>query len=180
MKNGSKTQYAVLGALSIQPMSGYEMKKMMNESTNYFWSESEGQIYPALAKCVEDGLATCKETLGNARVKKVYSITAKGRKVLSEWLKKEPQNALVRSEFLLKIFFAGNIENKYAIAHLTKFHNDAQQELEQLEKIKIELGSCVQSLNKHAIFWMLSVDSGIKAAKADLAWSKEAIATLTS
>ena len=35
----NKTQYAILGALSIQPMSGYKMKKMMADSTNYFLSD---------------------------------------------------------------------------------------------------------------------------------------------
>ena len=34
---------------------------MIQSSINYFWSESEDQIYPALNQRVVDGLATCKE-----------------------------------------------------------------------------------------------------------------------
>lgn len=180
MDDKNRTKYIVLGMLTVQPSSGYEINKMIKSSTNYFWSESEGQIYPALAKCVADGLATCKEkhAPNNARIKKIYSITARGREILSEWLKKEPQKTSVRSEFLLKIFFAGNIENKDVIVHLIKFQNDAKKELAQLEKIRLELGSIDNNSNVHAKFWLLSVDSGIKSTRAELAWCKDALATL--
>jgi len=41
MTDGRQTLcVSILGALSIQPMSGYEIKKMMAESTNYFWTET--------------------------------------------------------------------------------------------------------------------------------------------
>ena len=51
----NKTQYAILGALSIQTMSGYDIKKWLLEVTGSFWAESPGQIYPTLSKLLADG-----------------------------------------------------------------------------------------------------------------------------
>ena len=61
MNNRSRTKFTILGMLTLGKLTGYEIIKMIKSSTNYFWSESEGQIYPALNQCVVDGLATCKE-----------------------------------------------------------------------------------------------------------------------
>ena len=47
-KRENKTKYAVLGMLSFAPKSGYEISQMIKNSTAFFWSESDGQIYPIL------------------------------------------------------------------------------------------------------------------------------------
>jgi DNA-binding PadR family transcriptional regulator len=36
--------------LSLRPMSGYDIRKTVQESIRFFWSESYGQIYPALKR----------------------------------------------------------------------------------------------------------------------------------
>jgi PadR family transcriptional regulator AphA len=46
----STTPFAILGLLSIEPMSGYDIRRNLDESLSYFWSESYGQIYPSLKK----------------------------------------------------------------------------------------------------------------------------------
>jgi len=53
----NKTRFAVLGLLSIRPMSGYDLKQVIESSTRNFWSESYGQIYPVLRELTAGGLA---------------------------------------------------------------------------------------------------------------------------
>ncbi|UCB53625.1 MAG: PadR family transcriptional regulator, partial [Candidatus Zixiibacteriota bacterium] len=48
MPRANKTEFAVLGLLSLSPMSGYDMKAFISQSIGYFWQESYGQLYPAL------------------------------------------------------------------------------------------------------------------------------------
>ena len=43
-KMTSKTPYAILGMLSIEPMSGYDIRQIMRNSTANFWSESDGKF----------------------------------------------------------------------------------------------------------------------------------------
>ena len=117
-KIGNKTQYAILGALSIQPMSGYEIKKMMAGSTNYFWSESNGQIYPTLAKLAKAKLVTIEEQMTGSKQRKVYSLTKSGKNSLQQWLRESVEYSPQRDELLLKLFFGKNISPKISINHI--------------------------------------------------------------
>ncbi len=45
----NQTDTAVLGALSVMPMTGYAVRESIRDVLGHFWSESFGQIYPALA-----------------------------------------------------------------------------------------------------------------------------------
>ena len=54
----NKTQYAILGFLSFEPMSGYDIQKLAKESIGYFWQEGYGQIYPVLKKLLAHGLVS--------------------------------------------------------------------------------------------------------------------------
>ena len=58
MARKARTHYAILGLLCWKPMSGYDIKKMVEVGLSYFWSESYGQIFPTLNRLVDDGLAT--------------------------------------------------------------------------------------------------------------------------
>ncbi len=51
-----KTRFVILGLLNEEPLSGYDMKKIIDIRMSFFWQESYGQIYPELAKLREEGL----------------------------------------------------------------------------------------------------------------------------
>ena len=52
----SPTARVILGFLGFEPMSGYEIKAFVDNSTRFFWAASYGQIYPALKRLAEAGL----------------------------------------------------------------------------------------------------------------------------
>jgi len=54
----SKSRYAVLGALSLEPMSGYQIKEVLSHSVGHFWNEGYGRIYPTLKQLAAAGLVT--------------------------------------------------------------------------------------------------------------------------
>ncbi len=55
------SKYIILGVLSIQPLSGYGVKKFVDTSISNFCYISYGQIYLALNRLEEDCLATIKD-----------------------------------------------------------------------------------------------------------------------
>jgi hypothetical protein len=67
MAKDNTTKYILLGLLSHEPMSGYDMKKRIDTTISKFWSVGYGQIYPTLNDLEEEGL-----------IKKVFSETSKG------------------------------------------------------------------------------------------------------
>ena len=104
MSKVNKTRYAILGMLSIEPMSGYDIRKTIKDSTQYFWNESNGQLYPTLAKLVEEKQIIAKIKGEGDRGKTIYKITSVGRTNLKAWLHKDVEQYTVRDELLLKVF----------------------------------------------------------------------------
>src|SRR5690242_10382811 len=100
------TPYAVLGMLSLAPMSGYDIRKESEQSIGYFWSESYGQIYPALRDLKAQGLIRRRPgPRGGGRDRHVYEITERGREALAAWRAEPPRDMPLRNELLLKLFF---------------------------------------------------------------------------
>lgn len=107
------TGFVILGMLSIEPMSGYKIRKEIEFSIGHFWSESDGQLYPALKRLAEDNLIeVIDEDARNTRGKKTYKITSSGQDALVDWLSIPASKNIVRNEFLLKLFFSANINHE--------------------------------------------------------------------
>src|SRR5271154_4939079 len=103
-RTSSSTQ-ALLGLLTIEPMSGYDLGQMVRASIGHIWSESYGQIYPNLKKLAAGGLVSRKTEKHKGRPDRhIYSITNKGREQLARWLAVPPQAEIPRNEMLLKLF----------------------------------------------------------------------------
>ncbi|MCE5197128.1 MAG: PadR family transcriptional regulator [Negativicutes bacterium] len=80
-------QTAILGLLNKKAMSGYDLKKAMQDSLIMYWSGNNNQIYKVLLELKNQGLVSCQtEHQESAPSKKVYTITAQGRITLQEQL----------------------------------------------------------------------------------------------
>jgi PadR family transcriptional regulator AphA len=103
----SATAYVILGMVSREPRSGYEIKALVDDTTRFFWAASYGQIYPELKRLSEAGLVEGSDVPRGERKRTVYAITRDGRRELKDWLRQPPQTVEMREEGLLKLFFAG-------------------------------------------------------------------------
>lgn len=72
-----KMEYALLGLLCRQPMTGYDIKKAIDKSLRLFWSGSYGSIYPTLGALVEKGLIRASDVSTNDRAKLYYCLTGR-------------------------------------------------------------------------------------------------------
>ncbi len=174
MNKGNKTQYAILGALSIEPMSGYEIKKMMSETTNYFWTESNGQIYPTLAKLTSAKLVSCSNETVGAKPRNVYSLTKLGRKKLQQWLLSDPEYYPVRNELLLKLFYGQQMEPEISIRHIQKHAEMCKKRLSFYQETEKKLTEMVKKKIR-PVYFLLTVRSGVKKVESELEWCKESI-----
>jgi|AP45_3_1055517.scaffolds.fasta_scaffold20892_2 DNA-binding PadR family transcriptional regulator len=105
----SRTLYAILGMLSKQDASGYDLKKKLEKERYHFWNESYGQIYPMLHRLLEEGWAEVETTESEAgREKKIYSLTDAGRNHLQRWLRQPAQDFSMRDEVVLRLDMAAD------------------------------------------------------------------------
>jgi DNA-binding PadR family transcriptional regulator len=137
----SATAYVILGFLSWQPMSGYEIKGFVDQSTRFFWAASYGQIYPELRSLAEEGLVAGTERPTGGRKRTIYSLTDEGRAALERWLGEEPQVYETRDEGLLKLFFAdagGERGAAEILAAKQRFHEDKVARLREIDPAAAE------------------------------------------
>ena len=79
----SRGTFLVLLALQQGPKHGYEISTYLKGRTAGFFSISFGALYPILHRLEKDGLVKgAWEDVGSAKRKKVYALTAKGRRAL--------------------------------------------------------------------------------------------------
>lgn len=175
----SKSLYALLGILSLGPHSGYEIKKLIEQSLNHFWQEGYGQIYPNLKRLVELDLATVELKRQDGKPdKKVYTITNLGRTHLKNWLQTPIQELpKEKHEILLKLFFGQNVSAEDNIAHVTLY----QQRMEEVLEVYAHIETTLQNYDDKqpdTIYQLITVRNGIYHARAALAWCDETIEIL--
>ncbi len=101
-----------LGVLSLGDATGYEIRKMFEDGPfGHFFDASYGSIYPALGKLLGDGLVSLSEEEQSGRPgKKIYSLTPEGRVRLKDALAEPAGRDRIRSEYLVRLFFAHLME----------------------------------------------------------------------
>lgn len=172
-----KIDYVILGLLSHEDLTGYEIKKRMDTSLKYFWGASYGSIYPALSDLVKRGLAGKRNGAENKRNKIIYSITGEGRSYLRKWLQIPAEKDELRYETLLKLFFGSEGGALQAISHIEAFQKKTEQELSCLTGAKDTLRKNLDMDEVHK-YYLLTVEFGIKTFRAYLEWCEEAKAIL--
>jgi DNA-binding PadR family transcriptional regulator len=132
----SPTAYVILGLLGWRPMSGYEIKSIVDKSTRFFWAASYGQIYPELRRLAAAGLIEGKASPQGGRRRNVYRPTRAGRKELRAWLNADPEVFELRDEALLKLFFAdatGGASASGTLAAKRRTHEGLAERLKEIE-----------------------------------------------
>lgn len=175
MSRQPTTELAVLGALSVHPMSGYAVRAAITQTLGHFWSESFGQIYPVLAR-LEGARLVARD--GDGRTSgSTYRLTAAGRRRLVELLAEPIPSAPPRNGTLLRLFFGGLLGVDTCREILDKARDAAQEQLTALTAIRHEVEAEIAD-DPDARFRLVTVLAGQHSARAQLAWVSESLALL--
>src|SRR5258708_39310092 len=90
----TETSYAVLGLLEhCEPATPYQLKQIAQESIFHFWTIPHTQLYTECARLAEGGLLDeRREEKGRRR--RLYRLSAAGRKALKHWRGAPPPRPL--------------------------------------------------------------------------------------
>ena len=173
------TPYAILGMLSIQPMSGYDIRKESESSIGYFWSESYGQIYPALRDLATRGLIKRRAgRRGGNRDRHVYEITDLGLHALQAWRAEPPRPVPVRNELLLKLFFGKRgAAEPHEAEWVSRLLADETAALRKFRAIRRQLQK-EQREHPSLPFWLMTVSYGEHRSRAVVRWCRQTLNAL--
>lgn len=175
----TKSKYALLGLLTLGPMSGYDMRQTIERSLAHFWNESYGQIYPMLRQLAAEGLTSVQAQVQEGRPdRRVYMLTDAGWNALRAWLS-QPVEELspTRNELLLKLFFGQHGTPTTNAAHV--------QHYRELQLALVQHFSGIEAFLRaeHAAtadqpYWLFTLSHGQHIARALIAWCDETLAAL--
>jgi DNA-binding PadR family transcriptional regulator len=172
--------HAILGLLTYQPMTGYDLKHHFDHSVNYFWSAQQSQIYRELAALEGKGyVSSCIEPQEGRPDRKVYSIIAAGKRELQEWLERFPQvlTTPYREELLVHIFFASRLPLAELKFQLQRFIRERQEQLAAYTAVDGMISDPVKIPGHpdESFYWRLTLKRGFAQARADIGWAEECI-----
>lgn len=176
-------QHAILGLLSYQPMTGYDLKQVFDQSINFFWSAQLSQIYRDLGTLESKSYVTYHIEKQEGRPdRKVYSITEEGKKALQEWLLKFPQSLTpsIREDFSLRIFFGSKIPTEEIKFQLKRFIKEEEGKVDLWRSIE-KMGEAYAreiSRPEEKFFWDLTLKRGYIMAEASIHWAEECLKEL--
>jgi DNA-binding PadR family transcriptional regulator len=177
-RRSSSGQEVLLGLLTVEPMSGYDLGQSIRASIGFFWNESYGQIYPNLKKLAAAGLVTARTEKQKGKPdRQVYSITPSGRAHLGKWLAVEPQPEVPRNELLLKLFFGAQAGPEAVIGYVERMAKIERSFLEKFRQIERELLSQMRRY-PDVPYWRMAARFGQLELEAHLRWAEETLKAL--
>ena len=179
MRQGdSASKFAILGALSLRPASGYDIKRFVASSIGHFWNESYGSIYPILKKLAQSKLIQPQKGPESGRERVVYALTPQGEKALREWLLLPPRAEPFRSEILLKLFFAHRAPTTVSVAQVRERKLAEERRLAAYAQIRENLNRQHAS-HPELPYWLMTLSYGRHRSEAVVAWCNETLSSLT-
>ena len=172
MARERKIDMVILGLLSHEDLTGYDIKKRIDGAISFFWKGSFGNIYPALKDMENRGLIKKSDTSVGGRERISYHITKAGKQTLKKWLTDEQAGNELRYETLLKLFFGGAEKKEVTIRNIELFEGQIRQELKLLKAYEEVLKRRLE-VEDH-LYYYLTVSFGIDTYEAYLKWCVKA------
>ena len=178
MARCSKTEFAILGLLSFEPLSGYDIKIQVEQALAHFWSESIGNIYPALSRLQQRGLVSRTRKPGESRPDRfVYAISRTGRERFQAWMRSEISSSKPRNEVLLRTYFGSFLPPDVLAGLLVNYREDLTAAFNQLITVR-SLVAEERKSDPHRVFYDLTLDFGIRVYETLIEWCNDSEAAL--
>jgi DNA-binding PadR family transcriptional regulator len=178
------TSYILLGMLSAQEMSGYDLKQQLDKSLYpCYESPAKSQIYGELRRLTQQGWTTVTEVPQTHRPdKRVYRITQAGLTALRQWLANpDIESDSFKSPFLLRLFFGHLLQRDTLVARLEARRQQLTKELAACEETERTLRDQVQAphANEEHLHSLLIIRFRISTLRAAITWTDDAVEQLT-
>ncbi|WP_195431118.1 helix-turn-helix transcriptional regulator [Clostridium sp. D46t1_190503_E9] len=164
--------YAILGMLSWQPLTGYDIKKIIQESPFFYWSGNNNQIYKSLVKLLEKDLVVneVKHQEG-APSKKIYSITELGVKELENWIiNTNVEVPEFKKQFLIQLAWSGRLELNEVETLLSKYELEVKEYISMYKEEQRREKHFKDRTNQEYFIWKMLYENMIMSYENELNW----------
>lgn len=166
--------YVILGILMESPMSGYDLKKVAEQTIGMFFKMSYGNLYPTLKALTKTGEITEQETQ-NSKNKKIYTLTDQGKASFLKWLAEPLQSN--KKEYMVKIFFYDYLDEETRQTHLRAYQAQIHRKMMEMKGLQNIVNEELTSIpNKEDYYYRVStMYYGLQFYEMELAWFNKII-----
>jgi len=175
--------YGLLGLLTYQDSTGYDLTKRFEDSLNNFWHAQSSQIYRELSRMEEKGWVVSRKIVQDGRPnKRLYSITDTGRRELEKWLAEaNPEVENPHLGILMRVFFGADAPEA-TLALLKECREQCRKALDAncsgVRKNIDAYAALFKNGQEKSKYWLMTLDFGIAKTKAMMEWAERCIAQL--
>jgi len=168
-------RHAILGFLSVRPMSGYDLKRTFDQSVRHFWSADQAAIYRMLSELEADGLVAHERIAQETRPdRKLFHATASGLSALDEWLTASAPAVPRREPLLVKLFFSGRLTSDEVQGLLRDELDAVNAEMSAFKTYVAGMGARAESADaeRRAVMIgpLVTLTNGVRLGVAYRAW----------
>ncbi|WP_434965828.1 PadR family transcriptional regulator [Janibacter indicus] len=161
-------RHALLGLISLRPMSGYDLGRAFAGSVAHFWHADQSQIYRTLERLTASGAITTRVIPQEGRPdRKVHSLTEVGHGELEDWLTSPVEADRPKEAFLARLFFAGPLGQEAVERLLTEREQHVAATRDELDSVDVPGDDLAAALRAATLRY------GVIQAEAELAWLRE-------
>lgn len=175
-------KHALLGILTVKPMTGYELKQFFDSTVQHFWNAELSQIYPTLKHLEEQGWVEKRVEVQESRPnKKIYEITDSGKEEYVRWTLRPAPPADLRDPFLIRVFFGDNIPVEDMLVLLRHQMEEQQKVLafnEAVLRPRIKEGVEALGSTRRGLFWTLTLEMAVAHRRAYIEWCEQSMKLL--
>jgi PadR family transcriptional regulator, regulatory protein AphA len=162
---------AILGILSYKSLTGYDLKKIIQESPFMHWSGNNNQIYKSLVELLNEGFLTNEvHHQESSPSKKIYTITEEGRAALKNWVLSPPEPPEFKKTFLIQLAWADQLNTAELNTLLTGYENEVRMQIVIHEEKKRRAIFSPARTTKEVYLWSMIYDNLIASYKNELDW----------
>ncbi len=168
------------------PASGYEIGRQFDQVFSHFWAADLPQIYRTLNRMERDGWLSASTTpSAKGPDRKVYRVTASGRRAFRDWLSTAPTLTTERIGYLAQTYFLGALKDDHAaLAFMQQLRAVLAAEHEVLRGIEAGWVESEPSypdiVDRDDFYAQLTLDLGVHKLAAKVAWADRCIARITT
>lgn len=172
-------RHAILVTLDERPGTGYEISQRFDAGLGHFWQASHQQVYLELKRLSAAGHIHGRTVAQDNRPdKRVYRISAEGRRELRAWLAQPARRQPTRNGLLVKLFAAHLLDVDELIDECREHEAHHTRLLAHYRDIEHSVFAYPETLNFRDRCRYLTLRRGIGNEESTLAWYKEVLATL--
>jgi PadR family transcriptional regulator AphA len=163
-------RFAILGALSQAPASGYDLVRQFDKKLNFVWWASQGAIYGELPRMQAEGLIAPYSS--GPRGRQSYEITTAGRTALQDWLRATPERR-PRDDLVLRIFSLWLLPPDDAADYLDGLADQYREQLSEYRRRQGDRPASVDAEDRARLFDDIALAAGVAHESAMLQWAEE-------